>query len=239
MSENTRNPEPKELIGSKDLREAFNDGERIRGSFFINGIELHQFEANSPQSVVSQINAKAASTYVTAEIDDGGHLVLVDKSGADIAIGLGEPYVDTAPASSGDVAKDVLNNLKHEQGKEREKDRGNKVLEMLGLEATEQAVGSDPNASATAVKPGFETGRSAEERRKAHEEGNRAIGPAGGARREDVPQIPSNPTPGNSGPDGKLDDGRTGTGGGSGETKGPNVAAAHGGNQPGGVGQQA
>lgn len=232
---NTRNPEPFEIVGSKDLRESFNDNDRIRGSFFINGIELHQFEANSPASVVSQINAKTAQHFVHAEIDDGGHLVLADKSGAEINIRLGAPYVNIAPASSGDVAKDVLQNLKHEQEKERNEGRGNNVLEMLGLEATEQPANEDQ-----APRAGFETGRSADERAKAYREGdnNPAIGPSGGARRADVTQNPSNPTPGNTASDGRLDDGRgrIGTGGGSGETAGANVAAAH---EGGGAGQRA
>lgn len=209
----TRNPQPKEVIGSKDLRESFKESERIRGSWFINGIELHQFEANSPASVVAQINARTSAHFVHAEVDDQGHLVLSDKSGADIKIGLGAAYVDAAPASSGDVAKDVLKNLKHEQEKQSHERRGNRVLEMLGLEETEseETVTEGQTVGATA-RQGFETGLSAEERAERH---RRASGGA--------PQIASNPTPGStSGAVGKLDDGRgrTGTGGGSGESTG-------------------
>lgn len=47
-STDTRNPEPFELIGTKDLRESFKDGQRVRGSFSINGVEMHQFDAASP-----------------------------------------------------------------------------------------------------------------------------------------------------------------------------------------------
>lgn len=208
--QNTRNPEPKELVGSRDLRESFKNNDRIRGSWFINGIEMHQFEANSPASVVSQINAKSAAHFVTAEIDDQGHLVLTDKSGADIQIGLGAAYVDTAPASTGDTAKDVLNHLK-KAGEETKNDDGNKVLELLGLEATDIR-----NEDATA-RPGFEVGRSADDRRKERQQGATTAGP----------QIPSNPSPaGADGSQGRLQDGRgrTGTGGGSGESDAKNVA---------------
>jgi hypothetical protein len=154
---------PKEIVGSKDLRESFKDNPRVRGSFFINHIEMHQFEANSPASVVSQINAKTAMHYVTAEIDDGGHLVLIDYSGADIRIRLGAPYVDVEPATTGDAARDMMNLMKYQAEQEREKDRGNHILELLGLEAT----AADPEVAGS-VQPGFETGRSAEDRRASY-----------------------------------------------------------------------
>lgn len=241
--DNTRNPEPKELVGSKDLRESFKESDRIRGSWFLNGIEMHQFEANSPASVAAQINAKSGATFVTAEIDDGGHLVLIDKSGADIKIGLGAAYVAAGPASSGDVAKDVLNNLKHEQEKAHHENRGNKVLEMLGLEATSQsATGADGGALAqSGVQAGFETGLSADERKERWRRETGQPNPAqqanpsrqggAGVDKRGAPQIPSNPTPGStSGAGGKLDDGRgrSGTGGGQGETAGATIQRQHG-----------
>lgn len=237
MSEiNTRNPKHFEIVGSKDLRESFKDQDRIRGSFFINNVEMHQFEANSPASVVHQINHRSSAHFVHAEIDDGGHLVLVDKSGAPIMIRAGAAYVEPGPQSTGDVAKDVLSNLKHESEKRRREDK-NDIIEALGLESTDK--GAEENGSGD--RAGFETGRSAEEREKARAEGEgRHDGPAGsGINRAGATQIPSNPTPGDaSGAGGKLDDGRgrTGTGGGSGETsastiqgqtesRGPNRAA--------------
>lgn len=234
----TRNPEPKELVGSKDLRESFKETDRIRGSWFLNGVEMHQFEANSPGSVVAQINAKSGATYVTAEIDDQGHLVLIDRSGADIQIALGAPYVNAGPASSGDVAKDVLQNLKHEQEKDRHERRGNDVLEMLGLEATDRAsAGADDKALAqSGVQAGFETGLSVDERRERWrrdtglsnpiQQANPSRQGTSGVDKRGAPQIPSNPTPGNeSGAGGKLDDGRgrQGTGGGQGETAGRTI----------------
>lgn len=238
----TRNPEPKELVGSKDLRESFKESDRIRGSWFLNGVELHQFEANSPGSVVAQINAKTGSTYVTAEIDDQGHLVLIDKSGADIQIGLGAPYVNFGPNSTGDVAKDVLQHLRHEQENERREGRGNKVLELLGLEATDQGnAGADDQALAqSGVAAGFETGLSADERKERwrretgqsnpSQQANPSRQGTSGVDKRGAPQIPSNPTPGNtSGAGGKLDDGRgrQGTGGGQGETAGATIQRQH------------
>jgi formyltetrahydrofolate deformylase len=38
---------------------------------FINGIELHQFEAHSPAGVVAAINAKSGAHFVTADLDEG------------------------------------------------------------------------------------------------------------------------------------------------------------------------
>lgn len=246
---NTRNPEPFEIVGSKDLRESFKEARdnRVRGSFYINGVELHQFEANSPGSVVSQINAKTGQHFVTAEIDDGGHLVLADASGHPIAIREGAPYVDAPPASTGDAAKDVLNALKSEAEKRnREGDKVPSVLEMLGLEVTEK----NEDQTANAPMAGFETGRSAEDRKKAREEALKqgvASGattypsqPASGPGSSGGPikagaQIPSNPTPGNAGgAQGKLDDGRgrSGTGGGQGESAASTVQRTHQGTQP-------
>lgn len=233
----TRNPEPKELIGSKDLRESFKETDRIRGSWFINGVEMHQFEANSPASVVAQINAKSGATFVTAEIDDHGHLVLIDKSGADIKIGIGASYVASGPAASGDVAKDVLQNLKHEQEKDQHERRGNRVLEMLGLEATDQASVGDEALAQSGVAAGFETGLSADERKERwrrdtfpEQKASPSRQGTAGVDKRGAPQIPSNPTPGTtSGAGGKLDDGRgrSGTGGGQGETAGRTIQDQH------------
>lgn len=233
---NTRNPEPFEIVGSKDLRESFKERGRIRGSWFINGIEMHQFEATSPASVVALINAKSSGHFVTAEIDDGGHLVLIDRSGHPIAVRAGAEFVDPPPASTGDAAKDIAAAMRHEQDRQRyDRDRGNDVLDMLGLDVT------DKSEIAAAPQPGFETGRSAEDRRKAREEElarqaspaqpaypSRAANPAGGLV---MPvQDPTNPTPGGTtGSQGRLDDGRgrTGTGGGQGESAAATIQQTH------------
>lgn len=245
QEQNTRFPQPKEMVGSADLREVFKEHGRVRGNFFINGIEMHQLEANSPASLVSQINAKQSGHFVTAEIDDGGHLVLIDHSGADIMVREGSPYADPPPTSTGDAARDALLALKGEAERQnrhggREKPKG--ITEMLGLEANDKS----QEAGGPNVQPGFETGASAEDRKKRHEENiqrqmgiqafpaRQASGPGGmvgSGRTSESPQvqIPSNPTPGNQSSDGKLDDGRgrTGTGGGQGETAGATVQNIH------------
>lgn len=204
---NTRNPKPFEIVGSKDLRESFNDSDRIRGSFFINHIEMHQFEANSPASVVSQINAKTGSHFVSAEIDDGGHLVLWDKSGGPILIRKGAAYVDPAPVTTDNAAVEAVNALKRASQEEQPEKPKNNVLELLGLEETAK------ESEEKAPRPGFETGRNQEERHKAHGHGAHRdrkdqSGPATAG-----PQVPSNPTPGgDAGATGKLADGRGRTG---------------------------
>lgn len=204
---NTRNPKPFEIVGSRDLRESFDDVDRIRGSFFINGIELHQFEANSPASVVAQINARSSGHFVHAEIDDGGHLVLMDKSGAPISIRKGAAYVDPAPTTAHNAAVEAVQALKKASQEEQSDKPENNVLHLLGLDETAK------ESEERAPRAGFEVGRSAEERRKAHgfsEDGDRKDqrgAPTAGA------QVPSNPTPGGSDASGgKLADGRGRTG---------------------------
>lgn len=244
-SQDTRNPEPFELVGSTDLRESFKDGQRIRGSFYLNGVEMHQFDANSPASVVTQINAKSAEHYLTAEIDDGGHLVLVDRSGAEPMVRLGPPWQDAPPPTTGDMVKDMLSVQKHMRDAEKEDDRGT-VLDQLGL----GDAGNDNDVDGQ-VTPGFETGLSAEDRKERYKQErwqrdlqltpqgtviypNRpASGPAGtGAGAPKLPGgqgVPSNPSPGATGSHGDMPSGehRTGTGGGSGETSAATIAKTH------------
>lgn len=190
QEQNTRFPTPMEVIGSKDLRESFNDNDRIRGSFFINGVEMHQFDANSPASVVSQINAQKAASFVTAEIDDGGHLVLIDKSGADIRITKGAAYVEPEPVSTGDATKDLVRHLDRQDRRneaDRKEPHGNNVLEALGLAETAKA------SEEKAPRPGFETGRSKEERQKAHEESLGIVRPAASKPSQTPPSRQADP----------------------------------------------
>lgn len=214
QEQNTRNPTPRELVGTKDLREAFKE-RSIRGSFFINGVEMHQFEANSPAVAIALINAKTSAHHITAEIDDQGRLVLTDMSGADVMLRDGAPWMDTPPLSTGDAAKDISAQMRHDREKEQRSDEP-AVLEQLGLPVT------DKTDNVQGAQPGFGVGRSAEERQKAHDE-RRGVAPAA------QPQTPDNPTPGDTGgSQGRLSDGRgrTGTGGGSGEAKGETVQRA-------------
>jgi len=241
-STDTRNPEPYELIGTKDLRESFKDGKRVRGSFYLNGVEMHQFDANSPASVVSQINAKSGEHYLTAEIDDGGHLVLVDRSGAEPMVRLGQPWQEAPPTSTGDAVRDMLAVQKHLREAEKEEERGT-VLDQLGL----GDAGNDQEIDGR-VTPGFETGLSAEERKERYKQErwmrdmqltpqgtviypNRpASGPTGSGLKLPPGQgVPSNPSPGAIGSQGDMPSGehRTGTGGGSGETAASTIQKTH------------
>lgn len=221
--EDDEDAEPRELVGSKDLRKVFEEKGRIRGSFFLNGVEFNQFEANSPANVCAQINGRTDRTGVDAQIDDKGHLVLTNAAPQDIRIQLGAPYTEQGPASTGDVAKDVLNTLKAE-GEKAKKDEGNKntVLDDLGLKATE-----GESQEAGAVRPGFETGLSAKDRKKAREEraqgaqiGATSGGTAGQGQTRHPTQVPSAPITGGQ-QQGKLDDGRGRTGDGTGYSPRP------------------
>jgi hypothetical protein len=215
--------EPRELVGSKDIRKSFDDKDRIRGSWFLNGVEFNQFEAISPASVVEQINTKSDRTGVSAEIDDKGHLVLVGPPGKDISLRLGRPYEDPAPRTTGDAAKDALEALKTEGEKQKNKDADkNTILDDLGLKATE----GDEEAKNAAPRPGFETGASAEDRKKAREQAAQAgaaagsSGTAGQGQTRDPTQVPSAPITGGA-QQGKLDDGRGRTGDGTGYSPRP------------------
>jgi hypothetical protein len=159
-----------ELVGSKDLRESFNERNgRLRGSFSVNGYELHNFEANTPANLVALLNAKSNYTHVQAQIDDGGHLVLTGNGPTPIRIAQGAAFVEPPPVSgSGDAADQVLQKLKTAADKDASKGEDgqpkNTILEDLGLEAT-----PEDGDKGQAVQPGFETGLSAEDRKKQRE----------------------------------------------------------------------
>lgn len=167
-----------ELVGTKDLRESFRDKGRIRGSFSINGYEFHQFESNSPANLVALLNAKSGYTHVGAQIDDGGHLVLTGNGPTPIRVGLGEAYVEAQPlAGTGDTAAQVLHQLKTAAENDKHSDDGrpkNTILDDLGLTAT-----AETSDGKEVVQPGFETGASAEDRKKAREQSVGAAKPDG------------------------------------------------------------
>ena len=149
-----------EIVGSKDLREVFEEKGEVKGSFFINNIEFHQFRANSIENVLAQINAKEAEAFVTASIDDGYHLVLEAHSPAPILIRQGRAYVDTPPVG-GEAAAAVKAAI--EATKDEKKEPKNTVLEDLGLEATHDT----QEARAPFQLP---PGMNAEDRQKARHE---------------------------------------------------------------------
>ena len=225
-----------EIVGSKDLRESFKDGNRVRGSFFINGYEFHQFESNSIDNLVAQLNARQNRTHVRASIDDGYKLVLEANSPAPISIRQGAAWVDPPPAvGSGDAADQVLQKLKQAADKDANKDDDgnpkNGILEALGLEATDDEHGV---ATGPGVPP---AGMSAEDRKKAREQRAAGDGQAPGQMFGDtvgtgtspsagtagmtdtVPTEPSAPITGTN--DGKMSDGRDRQGQGAGYSAKP------------------
>lgn len=157
-----------EIVGSKDLREVFKEKGRIRGSFYINNVEFHQFEANSIENLVAAINAKEDQAFVTASIDDGYHLVLEAHSPAPILLRAGNAYVDvptgndaTANAVGETVRSIIAEERSHQDHGDREdRKHKNTVLEDLGLEATK---GHDHHAAPGSMQAGL----NAEKRKEA------------------------------------------------------------------------
>lgn len=151
-----------EIVGSNDLRKMFADKGEVKGSFFINNIEFHQFRANSIENLLAQINAKENEAFVSASIDDGYHLVLEAHSPAPILVRAGAPYVETPPVGGEAAAavKAAIDATHANQRDDRERDlRKNTILEDLGLEATHD---TEDQPIPGAIGPGLNE----EERRK-------------------------------------------------------------------------
>lgn len=203
-----------EIVGTKDLRESFKDAGRIRGSFFINGYEFHQFESNSIQNLIALLNAKSDYTHVKASYDEGYRLVLEAKSPAPISIRAGEPYVEPPAAASGNVADDVVTKLRRDKASDEDKSK-NTVLELLGLEPTDDATSGAPLGEIPA-------GPTADERKKAREEARAA---AAAGQTDEVPTNQSAPITG-SGDGAKMADGRDRTGQGAGYSAKPDGTPA-------------
>lgn len=203
-----------EIVGSKDLRESFKDGARVRGSFFINGYEFHQFESNGIENLIALLNAKQSYTHVRASIDDGYHLVLEANSPAPISIRGGAAYVETPAAGGGDAAEQVLQRLKTAADKDEAEDKAS-VLDALGLEATED----DVEAPVVGMTP---AGPTAEERKKAREDAKTGSSPSAGTagQTDEIPTNQSAPITG-SGDGAKMADGRDRTGQGAGYSTKP------------------
>lgn len=91
----------------------------LRGSFAINGVMIPNFEANSAENVVAQINAQQARTGVYAQMDEDGHLKLSHASSEPILIERGPNYA--YPNRPGEPARTEPTNT---------------VLDDLGLEET-------------------------------------------------------------------------------------------------------
>lgn len=156
-----RDQEIPEIVGSADLRQVFKEKGRVRGSFFVNNIEFHQFEATSIEGLLAAINARANQTHVDASIDDGYHLVLEARSPAPIIVRTGRPYVDAPAPGGGDAAEQVLQRLNQAADKSQKDSNPNTVLQDLGID------GHDQSDTSQAVPGQPAPGMSAEDRRKA------------------------------------------------------------------------
>jgi hypothetical protein len=155
------NMEIPEIVGSKDLRDVFTDKGEVKGSFFINNVEFHQFRATTVEGVIGAINARQKEAFVTASIDDGFHLVLEAHSPAEILIRPGQPYVETTAANVDATAQAVRAAIEASQpSKEPVK---NTVLEDLGLDVTHDI----KNAPAPY---GMQPGMNADDRKRARYE---------------------------------------------------------------------
>lgn len=141
-----------EVVGSTSLKDVLLEHGTIRGTWYLNRHEFRNFEATNPAHVVHFINEATPKTGVVASVDDGFHLVLVNASGP-IAISSGaaiDRSYSGIPADAPDKPKDVL--------------------ELLGLEAT------DDESVAEARGIGWVPGLSAEERRRQEDERRIAAG---------------------------------------------------------------
>lgn len=150
-------PDPTEIIGQNNLADVLREKGVIRGSFAINGYEFRDFEARSPQAVVSQIDEMRNGTGVRATLDDQFRLVL--ESRGEIKIASGKAFdEDRQRQAQRDRDRDLNRKPIEEEIEDRED-----ILDLLGLDANddEHAFGTSPNE----WLPG-ETSEQREERRK-------------------------------------------------------------------------
>lgn len=156
--------EPKEIVGSTNLREVLIEQGYIAGSFSINGHRFTNFEARSPGQVVRTINE--ANTGVVASLDDGYHLVLESDGGSDIKIGDGAAYDKAQERDMAQVRDRYQARGEEPPAEAGERERGEKdktVLEALGLEA------DDDEAFGWGEPDDWKAGPTADERKEARE----------------------------------------------------------------------
>jgi hypothetical protein len=164
-----------EVVGSKDLREAFKEKGRLRGSFSVNGYMFRQFEATTIENLLGQINAHQAEAHVDASIDDGYHLVIEARSPAPIVIVLGPAYEEVPSPMMDPQTHKIVEAIKadrdtREKDKDRDHDRPkNTILDDLGLSATEHDTDKPETAAPGTPAPGL----TADDRRKRREEQGR------------------------------------------------------------------
>lgn len=110
-----------EVVSSRPIADALKERDGwLRGSWSLNGVALRNFETNSPDNLVAQLNARRAETGVTAELEDG-RLKLSHKSAAPILIEAGPGYQPP-----------------NKPGEKPEAPAKNTVLEDLGIEETHE-----------------------------------------------------------------------------------------------------
>ncbi len=171
-----------EIVGSRDLREIFDQGRTVRGGLIINNVEVPAFSANGISGILSAINAVSDRSFVDASIDDGYHLVLEARSPSPISIRAGGMYQDPppAPGTTDSTAQAVAAAIR-ETKKDGEEEKKNTILEDLGLSATDDR--SAERSNPVSVHP--PAGMTAEQRHKARHE--RAV--AAGAIRGFTPMV--------------------------------------------------
>lgn len=166
----TKENEIPEIVGSRDLREAFDQGRTVRGGLFINNVEVPAFSANGIAGLLASINVVSNRSFVDASIDDGYHLVLEARSPGPISIRAGAVYQEpqTAPVDPG--AKAVADAIS--AGRRDRDEPKNTILEDLGLDATDDR-SAERSGPVVAHPP---AGMNAEDRHKARHERAMASG---------------------------------------------------------------
>lgn len=115
-------PNYNEVIGSKPLADAFAErGGFLRGGIKIGQTDFRNFETNSPDNLIAQINSRYAETGVRADLTEDGRLRLAHQSDAPILLASGANY---QPPRQGDTVPEPY--------------AENTVLEDMGLSATDE-----------------------------------------------------------------------------------------------------
>ena len=171
-----------EIIGSKDLRESFENGRSVRGGLFINNVEIPAMNATGITGLLAALNAASDRTFVDASIDDGYHLVLEARSPSPISIRAGAVYQDPPPAAgSADSTAQAVSAAIRETRKNDQDEPKNTILDDLGLSETVDR-SAERSVPLVAHPP---AGMTAEQRHKARHE--RAV--AAGAIRGFTPMV--------------------------------------------------
>lgn len=113
-------PNYNEVVSSKPIADAFSErGGFLRGGIKIGQTDFRNFETNSPENLVAQINSRYAETGVRADITEDGRLRLAHQSDAPILLASGANY---QPPRQGDTVPEAY--------------KENTVLSDLGFDET-------------------------------------------------------------------------------------------------------